>query len=595
MLKHSAHILFLLSLVAAVAFARPNEAAANEEPTNSQEAAAKKAREEAELNEKYQAWVASLTPEEQVWEKTLQAELGGFYLPIHKRQKVAGQSNAWDFVKDDAKLPRVLLIGDSVSRAYTQTVRKQLAGQANVHRAPANCGPTSTGLKKIDVWLGDGRWDVIHFNFGIHDRATPIADYKLRLEQLVARMKQTGATLVWASTTPIPDVPKKKFTAASIVERNNAAAEVMQEHGVLTDDLFAAITPRLAELQNADDVHFSGPGNEFLGEQVAKFLKPLISRRFDLTARASDIDARAKEYPTLGFVFADKKGKPQDLQHAIVDTRVPAKGQLVIWLMGHNQGLFERIASYGLHGIQPHYANRWFGTLDAKDRDDGVTLGKIRLEAATGEDHSPLVEIPKPDGLAERSIQFVKWLAKEHPAGDWSQFLNENKTDLLWDKVILAGISHGSTTSARFAKHQKVARVVMFSGPRDQFDSWHGFESATPANRYFGFTHTLDGGWTGDHYCRSWQMLGLAKFGPLVDVDKVPDPFGNSRRLITNSDVNNNAGRAHTAVVPGGSAVKDDQGDYIHDAVWRYLFTHPVDQVGDPVPPEFDCLINQKK
>ena len=234
-----------------------------------------KAREDAELDETYQAWVAKLTSAQQAWEKTLQAELGSFYLPIHKREKVAGRSNAWDFVEDDPALPRVLLIGDSVSRAYTQTVRKELTGIANVHRAPANCGPTSTGLKKIDVWLGNGKWDVIHFNFGIHDRATPLADYVTRLEQLVERMQQTGAKLVWASTTPIPDVADK-YTAESIIDRNAAAAEVMQRHAVAIDDLFTAITPRLVELQNPNDVHFTGPGNEFLGEQVASFLKSMI-------------------------------------------------------------------------------------------------------------------------------------------------------------------------------------------------------------------------------------------------------------------------------------------------------------------------------
>ncbi len=166
------------------------------EPTNVKEVAAMKAREEADLEEKYQAWVAKLTPAQQAWEKTLQAELGNFYLPIHKREKVAGKSNAWDFVEDAPALPRILLIGDSVSRAYTQTVRKELAGIANVHRAPANCGPTSTGLKRIDVWLGDGKWDVIHFNFGIHDRATPLAVYTTRLGWMMfapwGRLDQLG-------------------------------------------------------------------------------------------------------------------------------------------------------------------------------------------------------------------------------------------------------------------------------------------------------------------------------------------------------------------------------------------------------------------
>jgi len=244
------------------------------EPTNAKEAAAqaaaKKAAQEKVVDERYQAWLAKLSPEEQAWEKVLQGQLGNFYLPLHKRDKIAGKSNAWDFVKDDHKLPRVLLIGDSVSRGYTQPARKVLEGKANVHRAPANCGPTASGIKNLDVWLGEGKWDVIHFNFGIHDRATPAADYVKRLEEIVTRLEKTGAKLIWASTTPIPDNPTQKQTAASIVEKNALAAEVMKKHGIPTDDLFAAITPHLAKLQNPNDVHFTGDGYDFLGAQVGE-------------------------------------------------------------------------------------------------------------------------------------------------------------------------------------------------------------------------------------------------------------------------------------------------------------------------------------
>lgn len=84
-------------------------------------------------------------------------------------------------------------------------------------------------------------------------------------------------------------------------------------------------------------------------------------------------------------------------------------------------------------------------------------------------------------------------------------------------------------------------------------------------------------------------------FGPLTDVDRVPTPFGHSRRLITSADVKNNAGRAHSASVPGGAAVKDDKGMMIHEPVWRYLFTHPVDQVGEAVEHDNSCTIDQRQ
>jgi hypothetical protein len=183
----------------------------------------------------------------------------------------------------------------------------------------------------------------------------------------------------------------------------------------------------------------------------------------------------------------------------------------------------------------------------------------------------------------------VKWLAREHPAGQWDQFIAADNSGLRWDRVIMAGSSHGATTAARFAVHQRVDRVVAFCGPRDQLESWQGFESATSSNRIFGFSHVLDGGWTGDHYCRSWQMLGLQRHGAIVDVDASTPPFENTRRLITRFDVKGDARRAHGSVVPGGAAGKDATGAFIHEAVWRYLFTHPVEATGAAVPADPEC------
>lgn len=246
------------------------------EPTNAAEAAAKKEAEAAAVDQKYAEWFATLSPEHQAWETVLQENLGSFYLPIHKTEKTQGRPNAWDYIKDDPALPRVLLIGDSVSRGYTMATRAALAGKANVHRAPANCGPTALGLTKLDIWLGEGKWDVIHFNFGIHDRATPLADYEVRLRQIVERLSATGAKLIWATTTPIQDTADGKQTAVSIVERNEVAAAIMKEKGIAIDDLFTAITPHLEELQNPNDVHFTTKGYDFLGAEVAASLQSAL-------------------------------------------------------------------------------------------------------------------------------------------------------------------------------------------------------------------------------------------------------------------------------------------------------------------------------
>lgn len=257
------------------------------EPTNSaeaaaQEAAAKKAKADTETDAKYQTLVATLPADQQEWERTLQANLGGFYLPLYKRVRVEGRSSCWDFVQDIAGVPRVLLIGDSVSGGYTLSARKALAGKANVHKAPENCGPTANGLKKLDVWLGGGKWDVIHFNFGLHDSKTPVAEYESRLREIVARLKKTRATLIWASTTPRPaDGKEGPAFVAAVIERNEIAARVMKENGIATDDLYAAVLPHQAEMQNPKDVHFNAKGYEFLGLQVAAAIETVLktSRR----------------------------------------------------------------------------------------------------------------------------------------------------------------------------------------------------------------------------------------------------------------------------------------------------------------------------
>ena len=105
---------------------------------------------------------------------------------------------------------------------------------------------------------------------------------------------------------------------------------------------------------------------------------------------------------------------------------------------------------------------------------------------------------------------------------------------------------------------------------------------------------SLDGGWTGDHYCRSWELMGLHKFGPIINVDKTEAPYANTRRLITDFDVGGDASRAHSSVQPGSRAKQDKSGKYLHEDVWRYMFTHPVDVVGRATEMDEGCEKDQK-
>lgn len=194
---------------------------------------------------------------------------------------------AFEEVKDDPALPRVLLIGDSISIGYTAPVRKLLAGKANVHRIKANGGPTTNGLEHLAEWLGSGRWDVIHFNWGLHDlkimeegkHQVPLDAYEKNLAELVARLKTTNAQLIWCTTTPVPSGKLNPVRRTEDVPRyNEAAARVMKAHGIVVDDLYAFALPRLGEIQRPENVHYTPEGSARLAETVAAAILKALPR-----------------------------------------------------------------------------------------------------------------------------------------------------------------------------------------------------------------------------------------------------------------------------------------------------------------------------
>ncbi|MFC5049312.1 GDSL-type esterase/lipase family protein [Rubritalea spongiae] len=204
--------------------------------------------------------------------------------------------------KEDAALPNVLLLGDSISIGYTPTVVELLDGKANVSRptnkARVNCGDTERGLKDLDKWLGDKKWDVIHFNWGLHDLcyrhpdakvygkrdkingtvSVPVEKYQENLEQLVERLEKTGAILIWASTTRVPEGEAGRFVGDD-VKYNAAAKQVMDKHEVTINDLHAltaSFGPSL--FSKPGDVHFSKAGSEQLAAQVASEISKALDK-----------------------------------------------------------------------------------------------------------------------------------------------------------------------------------------------------------------------------------------------------------------------------------------------------------------------------
>jgi hypothetical protein len=206
----------------------------------------------------------------------------------------------WAFVPDPT-LPNVLLLGDSISIGYTLRVRELLRGRANVFRPlsaddskPFNCEGTRLGLRHLEKWIEGRQWTVIHFNWGLHDlkqvkRAgaeagapwvpqSDLATYGANLRQLTERLKATGARLVFATTTPVPEGAVNPPRDPSDPPRYNAAAlDRLRGLGVTVNDLHAFVLPRLSEYQLPRNVHFNAVGNEALAREVAAVIERELS------------------------------------------------------------------------------------------------------------------------------------------------------------------------------------------------------------------------------------------------------------------------------------------------------------------------------
>lgn len=218
-------------------------------------------------------------------------------------EELAHLHPAYSPIEDVPGLPRVLLIGDSISIGYTLAVRRALKGKVNVHRPPENCGSTVKGVANLERWLGNGNWNLILINFGLHDvvrlergAVVPADQYSANLRNMAQTLKATQARLLWASTTPVPRLapvplgdmaylePEGEkllgYVEQDIAKYNEAASKVMLECGIETVDLYNYVLPIRDDLQVPQDIHFTRRGYSALGAQVAEAVrKRLLTRK----------------------------------------------------------------------------------------------------------------------------------------------------------------------------------------------------------------------------------------------------------------------------------------------------------------------------
>ena len=250
-------------------------------------------------------------------------------------------------------------------------------------------------------------------------------------------------------------------------------------------------------------------------------------------------------------------------QRAFLDTRVPARGQLVVFLhgAGSNESCgpaahLRLLAGYGFHVFSPCYV------ADYGVENCGRDIKGCRLEAFEGVDHHPYVQITPADSIERRVARGLRYLETLQPEAGWGDFL-EDDDQPRWQDIVLTGHSHGASTAALIGKVRPLNRIVMLAGPYDLDQAWLAETPLTSVDRYYGFSHVGDQQHPG--HLAAFEALGLP--GPVVEVDRNAPPYGGSHRLITAVE----GDTPHSAVRAGSVSPRVGES-FVLEPVWRYLY-----------------------
>jgi hypothetical protein len=187
----------------------------------------------------------------------------------------------WISHANETNLPRVLLIGDSITRAYYPEVEKHLAGKAYVARlATSRFISDPVLLQEIALVLDNTKFDIIHFNNGMHGLQHSEKEYGDAFPGFLATIKAhaPNAKLIWANTTTLKVSPSGDQTQSSderIAQRNAIALEYIKPEGIVVDDLNSLVKGHPE--YHSDNVHFNEQGIALQAAQVAAHIEKLLS------------------------------------------------------------------------------------------------------------------------------------------------------------------------------------------------------------------------------------------------------------------------------------------------------------------------------
>lgn len=189
----------------------------------------------------------------------------------------------WEEAEKNNK-PRVLLIGDSITRAYRPIVNELIKEKAYVDMLATSKALDNPSLKlEINYILNheNFRYKVIHFNNGLHGWHLSEEEYEKCLDEVVNHIIKNvkDAKIVLALSTPVTrDGIVEEIdweTTSKVLARNKAMERIAEKYNLLVDDLYNPMYGK-SEYRVKDGYHYNEMGEKAQAEIVAGKIKQIL-------------------------------------------------------------------------------------------------------------------------------------------------------------------------------------------------------------------------------------------------------------------------------------------------------------------------------
>ena len=180
-------------------------------------------------------------------------------------------SEFWWSNEPDQTKPRILFIGNSITRGYFPMVSENLSEKYNCDRFSSSRSIADPALiEETKIAIGKYNHTVIHFNNGLHGWHLNAEEYEAGMRKYVRFLmanKSRNCKLVYSLTTPVLsketgvklDPERNKI----VMERNKIAMNIMLENNIPVIDLYGLIEPEIEKYSAfKGDVHYNKEGYE---------------------------------------------------------------------------------------------------------------------------------------------------------------------------------------------------------------------------------------------------------------------------------------------------------------------------------------------